>query len=395
MASKEITEFEPVKENAFGGISHDREGNSLIIQSAGAGFFGNVGAPLLLPKLRKYIYFTPAMKCSDLQDGPWRVLNADFSTILLAPKSKCVWEESTYLLASYHVITGIEYGMWSDMNGFVWQDERLYSPPGTNQRSGIFKLDGSNTGYLGVILTLAGGFPPIALRFAKSTNLHLGASATWASTHSGEITTIDSFVYTYVSVHAFENNGSCFACWVYKSGSHYYLEMWVSADAGVTWAKKYSEDSSSSFVPVLKWTFIQDSSNIQLFYDRSDSNTPEYIYTTDNGATWTKATPSTLSYTSTTTACPGVIAANGDYVICNGTDVWVSSDNGASWSSVKSVSPGPWGTILIRATNDHLFNCYLGGSSKLYISESSDDGATWTDTDTGLTGIADVWTMKG
>lgn len=231
---------------------------------------------------------------------------------------------------------------------------------------------------------------------------------------------------------------------VFESGGSYTGDMgqWIggvflSSDKGETWSKtgfpdKYASafavlgtniyasgiyifnDSSSSWQPYTEFPF-----SIFYYVTKSDLGlliaTGDQLYrSTDNGINWTSLG---LNQQANSIAAGCVTAQGRNIYVGGGLGLWVSTDNGQTWprcpvtynisalcTGRSNVLAGTWGGLYcspdsgknwnFEGFNTHLITCFAQTDSTIFagtndegVLESTDDGVTWTNVSSGLSGL--------
>ncbi len=140
--------------------------------------------------------------------------------------------------------------------------------------------------------------------------------------------------------------------------------VWRSPDYGESWGSAGLQDS-------LVWSIVASGANlVAATYSEIDFEYRGPYYSTDNGTTWTAATGLTSG--------ANCYAKTGSHLfagVYNG-GVYRSSDDGASWTQSKTgLGSGSVFSITSDGTNLYAGTGY-GANSK--VNRSSDNGATWT-----------------
>ncbi len=179
-------------------------------------------------------------------------------------------------------------------------------------------------------------------------------------------------------------------------GYSYNNETWRSMDKGATWTDVnassgwFARQSMSSVV-------LPDGSIVLMGGDASGTRMHDVWRSADNGATWTEVNANALwagRFGQASVALPdgNIVLMGGD--VANGAvysnDVWRSTDKGTTWIEVNT-TPGwsprvnlnavamPDGSVVLMGGLDNNY----GNPFRNDTWRSTDDGATWTEVNTG------------
>jgi len=160
------------------------------------------------------------------------------------------------------------------------------------------------------------------------------------------------------------------------------VDLWLSSDGGVTWAKLESQSLSDLSIEAERVTMSPDGSKILICGDSSGSSGLAVSH--DAGSTWTELAwldPSNAPYFQPLDCS---MSADGQTiaVIAHGREVMVSTDGGSTFSQSTSGSSTNriWKKILVSNDGSKIL---VGNSPLLLETDTSgyisfDSGATWT-----------------
>ena len=164
----------------------------------------------------------------------------------------------------------------------------------------------------------------------------------------------------------------------------------TSSNSGLTWIDRTSAGARN-------WNSVASSSDGSKLVAvvGSDTGTPgasggEIYTSTDFGATWTARTSAgnrwwcSVTMSSDGTHIAATISASAKVVgtgatrkkVIIGTDIFTSTDSGATWTDQTGSSPQNWGPITSNSDGTHLAAAVAYNGD---IFTSSDSGATWID----------------
>ncbi|MFI5236944.1 MAG: T9SS type A sorting domain-containing protein [Ignavibacteriales bacterium] len=136
---------------------------------------------------------------------------------------------------------------------------------------------------------------------------------------------------------------------------------------------------------------IMDPNNSSVLYYGTD-----FLYRTTNGAAnWTKISPQLTDWVpgrrlgTLTTMAVAPANSNVIYVGTDDSHIWVSTDNGTSWTEISDGLPERWVTrVAVDPVNESIvyatFNGLKWKDPESHVFRSTDKGTTWTDISSNL-----------
>jgi photosystem II stability/assembly factor-like uncharacterized protein len=154
-------------------------------------------------------------------------------------------------------------------------------------------------------------------------------------------------------------------------GGHCQAAIYKTQDDGKTWTPIPGPVPQSSNGYQNNSLAIDYRSSKNIFFGDNDGN----LYaSSDGGTTWRQTSANCISFT--------FDPVNPRRTYCAGKQgLWVSSDQGITWSNLNIPGSGAFNTVAFSALAP---NVILAGSAGLYISQ--DNGKTWNEQDSGLGG---------
>ncbi len=170
-------------------------------------------------------------------------------------------------------------------------------------------------------------------------------------------------------------------------------DVWTSADAGATWTKRTTVNSTAGLV--VGPTVASDATGTHLVLADGD------VWTSDDaGATWTDRTAGTSAAAQGWLDVASDATATHLVAVAAHSDIWTSADAGATWinrTKGTEASGREWQSVATDSTGTRLVavcNPSVTSGGVLYSGDiwtSADSGATWTNQTAGTAATGHLW----